>query len=386
VIPRHPTGILFEHDPHRNALRTRCADSLNTICIETPSAPAAQTTTGGIALRRPRRGLVVALAASVALHLALSFWPAEVPTPPDAVPLQASITEMPPPPKPLPRAAAKPRPRPQRATAPPASAPVPEPATAVAPDAPLTEPTAEAIATGPAPPTEIVAAEPAAAAPATSPKALPRRVDLVYKAFLGTHGFVIGEAIYRFEHAANEYRITTVGEAKGLAALFIRGQGKVESRGLITATGLQPHELTVERGSKERRETAVFDWEIGILTLHDQRAEVLDLPTFDPLSLMWQAYFTPPADDTQTLSVATTRRLGRYTLTREGEEKIAWPQGEVATERWHRRSEDGKTDATIWLAPALHYVPVKMRVTATNRGTLEATLDSIRVDATLARQ
>ena len=361
---------------------------MDTICIETTRKPAGETTADRVAPQRPRRGLVVALAASVALHLAFSFWPAELPTTPDALPLQATITEMPPPPKPAPPAPAKPRPRPQRATAPPApaSTPVPEPATAAAPEAPLTEPTAQAMAAGPEPSTEIVAAESAAAAPAIPPKTLPRRVDLVYKAFLGTHGFLIGEAVYRFEHAANEYRITTVGEAKGLAALFIRGQGKVESRGLITATGLQPHELTVERGSKERRETAVFDWEIGILTLHDQKAEVLDLPTYDPLSLMWQAYFTPPVDDTQTLSVATTRRIGRYTLTREGEEKIAWTQGEIATERWHRRSEDGKTDAYFWLAPSLRYVPVKMRVTATNRGTIEALLDSIRVDETTESQ
>jgi hypothetical protein len=28
----------------------------------------------------------------------------------------------------------------------------------------------------------------------------------------------------------------------------------------------------------------------------------------------------------------------------------------------------------------MHYVPVKVRVVATNRGTLEALLDSIRVD------
>src|SRR5262249_49289737 len=147
----------------------------------------------------------------------------------------------------------------------------------------------EAIATGPEAPTEVVAEPPAPAAP--SPKTLPKRVDLVYKAFLGTHGFVIGEAVYRFEHAANEYHIVTVGEAKGLAALLVRGQGKVESRGLITASGLQPQQIAIERGSKERRETAVFDWEIGLITFHDQSTAVLDLPTFDPLALMWQAYF-----------------------------------------------------------------------------------------------
>ncbi len=259
----------------------------------------------------------------------------------------------------------------------------PEPVAPEDLEAPPIEPTPAAIATGPEPATEeVIAAEPAAAAsvPELPPKTLPRRVDLVYKAFLGTHGFTIGEATYRFEHAANEYRIVTIGEAKGIAALFIRGQGRVESRGLITAEGLQPQEFSIERGSKERRETAVFDWEAGILTLHDRRTEALDLPTFDPLALMWQAYFSPPVDDTQTLSVATTRRLGRYSITREGTELIKWPQGEIATERWHRRSEDGKTDGYIWIAPSLHYIPVKMRVTATHRGTLEALLDSIRVD------
>jgi hypothetical protein len=285
--------------------------------------------------------------------------------------------------------AAKPRPKPRRATAPPAPVATPEAVATTEAQAPPIEPTPEAIATGPQPATEeVIAAEPATApsTPELPPKTLPRRVDLVYKAFLGTHGFVIGEATYRFEHAANEYRIVTVGEAKGIAALFIRGQGRVESRGLITAEGLQPQEFSIERGSKERRETAVFDWEAGILTLHDRRTEPLDLPTFDPLALMWQAYFSPPVDDTQTLSVATTRRLGRYSITREGTELIQWPQGEIATERWHRRSEDGKTDGYIWIAPSLHYIPVKMRVTATNRGTLEALLDSIRVDEATPEQ
>jgi hypothetical protein len=358
----------------------------------TGALPSAATDRGWVtrlARERPRRGLVIALVLSLALHGAFSLWPAEVPTTPEDVPLQATITEMPPPPIPAP-IAAKPRPRPRRATAPPAPPPVAasEPVAAPATEAAPVEPTPEALAMGPEPAVETVVAEaaPPPAMPELPQKTLPRRVDLVYKAFLGTHGFVIGEATYRFEHAANEYRIVTVGEAKGIAALFIRGQGKVESRGLITAEGLQPQEFSIERGSKERRETAVFDWEAGILTLHDRRSEPLDLPTFDPLALMWQAYFSPPVDDTQTVSVATTRKLGRYTITREAIELIQWPQGEITTERWHRKSEDGKTDGWVWVAPSLHYIAVKMRVTATNRGTIEALLDSIRVDDTTTEQ
>jgi hypothetical protein len=337
----------------------------------------------------PRRGLIIGLALSIAVHATLSFLPDEEATSPDTLPLQATITEMPPPP--MPAATAKARPKPQRPTAVrPPQAPAPAAVEEVAAKEPEPiEPTAEAIATGPEPPVEVAAAPPPDAA-AEPPKTLPRRVDLVYKAFLGSDGLLIGEAIYRFEHDGQNYHIMTIGEAKGLAAIFVRGQGKLESRGSITATGLRPYEFVVERGSSERRETAVFDWETGMVTLYEQKTEPLDPSTYDPLTLMWQAYFTPPVDDVQDVSVATTRRVGRHTLTREADETIAWSQGEIATERWRRRSEDGNTDTTVWLAPSLRYVPVKMRLKTNYRSifgaTLEATLDSIRVDETLARQ
>jgi hypothetical protein len=209
---------------------------------------------------------------------------------------------------------------------------------------------------------------------------LPPRVDLAYNVYYGTIGFLIGEAVYRFEHTDNQYRIVTIGKARGLAALILRGQGKLQSRGLITATGLQSLEFDVERGGPDRRESAVFDWEAGIVTMHENKTATLDLPTFDPMTIMWQFYFTPPTDDVVSFSVATPRRMTRYTVTREQTEKIEWVGGTVDAERWHRRSDDGKTDAYVWLAPALRYVPVKMRVVNTDRGTVEVLLSSIRVD------
>ena len=342
----------------------------------------------------PRRALLVALALSVALHAAMSLWPGELDATPDTLPLQASIVEMPPPPVPAAPVAAKPKPKPQRPTArtphvEPPPAPSAEAIAAKPPEPELLEPTPDAIASGPQPATEVVA-EAKITQPEQPPKTLPRRVDLVYKAFLGTQGFLVGEAVYRFEHAGGEYHIVTIGEAKGLAALFLRGQGKLESRGLITATGLRPYEFVVERGSTERREKATFDWEVGVVTLNDATTAPIELATFDPMSLMWQAYFTPPVEDVQEITVATTRRVGRHTLTREGDETIEWAQGDIVTERWRRMSDDGNTATTVWLAPSLRYVPVKMRVVTNYKSllgaTLEAKLDSIRVDEPLARQ
>src|SRR6185436_4002511 len=77
----------------------------------------------------PRRGLVAALALSVAVHVVLSFWPADSETLPETLPLQASIVEMPPPPLPAAAAPVKPRPRPKRPTATRPPVPAPPPAT-----------------------------------------------------------------------------------------------------------------------------------------------------------------------------------------------------------------------------------------------------------------
>jgi hypothetical protein len=60
--------------------------------------------------RLPRRALVAGLALSIALHVALSFWPADDDAQPDTLPLQASIVEMPPPPMPVAAAPVKARP------------------------------------------------------------------------------------------------------------------------------------------------------------------------------------------------------------------------------------------------------------------------------------
>jgi Protein of unknown function (DUF3108) len=352
--------------------------------LPTELAPiASYSEKSGFADLRARPALWIALALSIAVHIAWSLWPVEPTVAPNEVVLTATLTEMPAPPAPSvtaePAPKKPPRPRPKR---PPAPKPKQEPAaqpdtTARADVEPLPQ-------IGPAEDAPMAAMAPA---PSVEPtllpppwKTLPPRLDLAYKVFLGTHGFLIGEATYRFEHHGSEYRISTVAEARGLVALIVRGQGKVESRGVITPGGLLPAEFAVERGSSDRREVARFDWDAGVVKLHEDREATLESPAFDPLTLMWQAYFTPPEAALQTLNLVTTRRVLNYTITREGTEKIAWTHGEVDTERWHRKSQDGRVDAWFWIAPDMHYALVKMRVTQTARGTVEALLDAIRVD------
>jgi len=367
---------------------TATALSANSLLDPALQAAAARADT------RTRRLLLGALLLSLVVHLVVSQWPVDLPTTPESTPLTASITELPPPPTPTATAAAKPKPRPKPRQSSPINTPAPPveaAAEATLPDTTMADAAAkealdkaqaDAAVAADAADAAVVAEAVVTPGAATSGKVLPPRVDLAYKVFYGTRGFFIGDAVYRFEHSNNRYRISTVGEARGLAALVLRGQGKIESRGLITEDGLQPLTFRVERGGPDRVETAAFDWEAGLLTMFDGKTEALDLPTFDPLALMWQYYFTPPTVDQMSFTVGTPRRIHRYTLTREGTETIDWPQGKIEAERWHRQSLDGKTDAYVWLAPSLRHIPVKMRVSNTDRGTIEVVLDSIRVDET----
>jgi hypothetical protein len=333
---------------------------------------------------RPRGILLLAFAASLLLHLSITQWDVRFSDPVEAMaPLTATLTELPPPPALAP--AARPKPKPRRSVR---VAALPTPAV-VAHDQPAVEQVAAApeVAAPDPSPAPAPLDEPVAAATELPllPKQLPPRIDLAYRAFLGTRGFFIGDAVYRLEHSANHYKISTVGEARGLAAILFRGQGKATSEGAITASGLQPDTYSIERTNNYRRESATFDWETGMVTLNDDKALPLELPTFDPLAVLWQFYFAPPGQDDAEFNIATTRKIYHYIFRRIGNETVTLPFGEVEAQIWRRQTGDGGLEAQIWLAPSLHYVAVKVRL-SNERATVEALLDSIHVDETIAQQ
>ena len=340
--------------------------------------------------RRRWSVLVLALLVSLLVHLALTQWPIRPADEPEPLPpLAATLTELPPPPvaaAPQAKPAAKPRVR--------RVAPVATPEAPVADVAAATpsEPGADSTAAAqPEPPVEPAAPldVPAVATtePLTPTKSLPPRVDLAYQAFLGSNGFLIGEAVYRLDHSGNDYKISTVAQARGLASLFFHGQGRATSQGTITSTGLQPSSFTLARtgSSNDRQETVNFDWETGIVVLNDDKAAPLEMPTFDPLVVLWQFYFAPPEQDAIKFNIATTRKVYHYGFRRVRDETVSLPFGDVEAQVWERESGDGQLDAQVWMAPSLHFVAVKVRL-SNARATVELRLDSIRVDATVAQR
>ena len=334
--------------------------------------------------RPASRVLAVAALASLAVHIALLQTTIRLPDRlQEPEPLLATITELPPPPAPVETLAPQPpKPKYRRvvraAPAVPVETPAPEVVAAATP-VPVPEPVRESEPVAPPPLEEAIPAAPSLA----PPRELPPRIDLAYRAFLGTRGFLIGDAVYRLEHSGSQYRISTVGEARGLAALLFPGEARAKSEGAITADGLQPTSYSVERIN--RREAASFDWESGMVQLNGDQSAPLELPTFDPLVVLWQFYFSPPAQDQTEFNIATTRKIYHVTFRRVGAEKITLPFGDVDTEIWKRVDADSTVEAQVWLAPSLRYVAVKLRL-SNARATVEGLLDSIRVDDTVAQQ
>src|SRR4029453_4023543 len=145
---------------------------------------------------RTRRGLVAALGLSLLVPLAVTVLPTEFTVAPESIPLTATLTEMPAPPKPSVIAQAKPKPKPKRVSpvAPPPS-PVEIPQEPTVADA-----NGETMATPEAAHDDGAAKAVTAEAEVipgavTGAKTLPPRVDLAYKVFYGTRGFLIGHAV-----------------------------------------------------------------------------------------------------------------------------------------------------------------------------------------------
>ena len=255
--------------------------------------------------------------------------------------------------------------RPRRPTAPVDDAPA-SPTPPPMPAAPPTESEPARAEPPPAPPPQ-----PAPVAPGASPKAglfvVPGSVRLHYQVEASVRGLPLraeGELLWR--HDGSDY------EAK----LEVRGTffptRTQRSAGQITADGVAPQRFSDRARSEE---AAHFDRDRGLVTFSSNRPQAPLLPgAQDRLSVMLQLASMIageparyPAGTAIRIQTASTRDAEPWVFTVEGEEQLQLPGGTVAglkLTRLPRREFDQKVE--LWLAPAMDYVPVRVRLTNPN--------------------
>ena len=308
--------------------------------------------------------LILAFAASLGIHVAILFGPQfelskQVETPPLMVELKP--TPLPPPQ----RAATLAPPKsikakaPRRQVARVASA---SPVISIPGQSPLSIPDNIAAAA----PASIAEPVPPASAPAAEPESLaaplvarlPPRGMISYRVDRGDSNFEIGFAQHEWTIADGHYRLTSVAETTGLVWLFKSIRIEMESRGLITAAGLQPQTFAVRRNGQPTRETAAFDWQAMTVRVADHGAQPLDEGAQDLLSFNYQLGFLDHPEAGNTLPIATGKKYEIYRLEVLGDEDVELPAGAMRT--LHLRTP-GENSTELWLAYDYLLLPVKIR-------------------------
>lgn len=278
-----------------------------------------------------------------------------------------------PPPPPAPKAA-KSRPRPARPaptdTAPPESAPAL--ASAAPPAAPALDAPAEAV-TGALPPEPRPAVEAATSEPTAAPAppppayAVPGSTRLKYAVTGTVRGldyFASAELLWRHDGARYDARLEV--------GAFLLGSRVQTSRGRIGEQGLEPKRFS----DKVRSEVAAhFEQEKGKIIFSANTPEApLQPGAQDQLSVFVQlaslfagAPARYPAGSTLELQAVGTREASLWRFTVEGPEQLHLPGGEQATLKLTRPpAHPYDLKAELWLAPALGYLPARIRLSQDN--------------------
>lgn len=192
--------------------------------------------------------------------------------------------------------------------------------------------------------------------------ALPAQAQLHYK----VHGWVKGHE-YHAQAALTWQQHQGRYTAQQTISAFLLGSMAQTSRGVLGPQGLQPTQFDDRRWRKRR--SATLDWPAGQAQFQPPRAAVAIGPgTQDRLSVFFQLaallqaepVLRAPGTEVR-IPTLGTRQVQLWRFQVETEDTWDGPHGPVPTLRLRRQLRPGdQAQATLWLAPALHYLPVRL--------------------------
>ncbi len=133
----------------------------------------------------------------------------------------------------------------------------------------------------------------------------------------------------------------------------------------LEAGQLRPLSYSYQQsGPRGRSLSMEFDWRQGMLRQHGGKHEretpliphVLDKQLYQYALMRDLAAGSPVLD----YAVAEDGEIKTYHLKRAGAERLVTPLGDLETIRVERRKEGSRRATTLWCAPVLHYLPVRL--------------------------
>ena len=241
--------------------------------------------------------------------------------------------------------------------------------------------TGDTAMTEPVPPDRAPAPGPAALAPAEAdarlpPARLPPEIDLRYAVTGQAKGFnyhASGTMALRHDHQRYQ--------AHASVSAFLLGSRQQHSEGRIDAQGMHP-EVFVDQSRRERR--ATLDAASQRIRFHHGGEAPLQTGTQDRLSVALQlsALFLARPDayaagSTIRLPVADVSDVELWDFVVQGPDELQLERGNlpaIRLTRLPRRERDRQVD--IWLAPAMSYLPARIRISEASGDFIDQTIDT----------
>lgn len=191
----------------------------------------------------------------------------------------------------------------------------------------------------------------------------PQQFELVYR--FTFNGHYLGKVTDRFQRANGQYQLTSEARPEGnlallLPKLFLSSEGEFKSQRFIPKQYRQ-----VRSNAPDKAALAEFDWARGMLThVYKGKSEQADLPagTLDALSQLYLFTLLEELPGKLEIPVTNGRQLLTYRYEKHPGQAIMTPLGSFETVEYRRIVEPGENAISVWVAPALHHLPLRIRV------------------------
>ncbi|MGH8248316.1 MAG: DUF3108 domain-containing protein [Gammaproteobacteria bacterium] len=169
----------------------------------------------------------------------------------------------------------------------------------------------------------------------------------------------------------------------GLIALFRKDHIVEQSTWLLNKDSLRPLQYLYEHngGSKDRNVAVIFDWDTRRITntVNGQSWLIPAEPdVMDKLLYQFAVMYDLRSGRTpQRYTIADGGKIKSYDFQALGEETIETPLGSLQTLKFSRHREGSDRETTLWCAPKLEFLPVKVENIEKDGLTTVAVIDTV---------
>lgn len=197
----------------------------------------------------------------------------------------------------------------------------------------------------------------------------------------------IGETRMALEHTQDDiYRYTSHSEAVGFISVFVDDVIDEESVFHYEDGRFRPvtYDYRHTGSSRNRNESIKYNWKDGVAHVNYRGHEstvALEPGTLD--RFLFQLAVSVDAargELPKTYRIIDNGRVKAYRITSSGKESVRTPAGEFDAIRVERVDDTRDKSLTLWLAPALDYLPVRVEQEKRNEEPLRLVLKKITSD------